>query len=357
MENSRKSLHLSVCATDKCNRGCKHCMVSATNNGVEFAKKQWIRKLVREAKELNYVVHGFITGLGEPLMHPKITDLTKGFIGLKVCKELNIITSGFLAKDLEERSRFLELIELQKKCNLEFQLSFNLYSPTFSERLSETLSLLFSQNLTTMSEINIVCDNKNYYKTFHELCDVMACIGVKIGMDINPLCYDYSDPRFKQIQQVFLKQEFNEESWIQLFGDALSISCIYKVSGKDKTSKFFRANVSMTTPLGHAKNLPAGCFDQGRKFVCKDVLRSKNDNDNAHLIMGADGRIFAGCDCLLANLSLGTWETPLNKIILRKNILKKHLMRHILSDNSLNWKKDWPCEECAALAKRNFSFD
>jgi hypothetical protein len=173
-------------------------------------------------------------------------------------------------------------------------------------------------------------------------------------MDINPLTLDYYDASFKQNFPIFLKQEFDENEWIHLFGDALFVPCIYKVSGKNRVNKYFRTNVSMTAPIGCAKDLPAGCFSQDRNFTCDRILKAKGNADQ--LLMGPDGRIFAGCNCLLGNLPLGTWETPLKKLLLRKNLLQKHLLKLVLSDQHAKWS-DWPCEECAAIAKRNFTFD
>jgi hypothetical protein len=110
----------------------------------------------------------------------------------------------------------------------------------------------------------------------------------------------------------------------------------------------------MAAPLGFAAKLPNNCFDNRERFKCNKILFAKSDP--GRLLMGPDGRIFATCDCLLGNLQLGTWQTPLSKLMLRKKMLQNHLMKFVLSNKHLKWNK-WPCEECAAMVQRNFTFD
>lgn len=346
-----KNFYLSILATNKCNRGCKHCAASATEKGNKFVKPMWINKLVREAKELGLKVYGAISGLGEPLMHPQITKVARAFTGLKVCKEIKIITSGFLPDAYDEKERFRKLVGSSFSPIMRFGFSFNLYSPTFSKRLEETFGMLIRHRGASFSDINVVCDRNNYFKTFIELHEVLACMEVDLGIEILPLKYDYSDEYFKRVLPNFLCREYSEEMETELFGDSLLAPYIYRIESKKYGRKFFCMGTSMTYKAGLASRFSDDHFCR-TKMHCKEVME---DTDGFALYMDPEGNIFPACNCVLQGLQIGTWRTPLKELLLRKSLLRNEMMGLVISDQSLKWGNDM-CKECALLARRNFSF-
>lgn len=354
MKNGRELLFLGVLPTDKCNRGCAHCLTCATSNGNNFVRAMWIRKLVIEAKELKYRIKGSLSGLGEPLMHPKIAKLAQAFVGLKVCTGIDITTSGFLAKDLEEKKRFLKLINhhsLRRSLHLNF--SFNLYSPTFPERLQETLSAYFCRKVRTYCDISVVADCKNFYQTFAEMAEAFCCMEVKTGMHTTPLRYDHQNKAFKLLINSFLSQEYTEKNEMHLYGNSLFMPYIYSIESKKYGKKYFRIDPQMTIPEGRAEKFSKEYF-RTENYCCENILFAREKVPS--LFLGPDGRVFPGCKCVFSDLHIGTWKTPLSVLLARKKMLQEKLLSLVLSDMQMKWGEN-PCEQCAALVKRNFCFD
>lgn len=353
MTSKDKVLRLGVFVTDRCNRGCSHCLVKATDKGRQYLQPEQLRKLVIEAKDLGYKIEGHISGMGEPLMNREVVKITEAFTGLKICREISFITSGFLAKDANEKALFQELITSDFQEILVINFSFNLYSPSFSERLEESVGELFNNGNFSNSWIQMACDRKNYFKTLFELSEIFYSIQTKQGMKWRKLPQDVSqEPAFKVNFHEFLNQEFDEKEELQLLGGAWFIPSVHKFENDIKGTHYLWVNPIMASPIGRAKNLP---IDNLRKknFRCR-LLFGKQLNDA--LYMGPNGDIFPDCNCTLSGLRIGTWETPLQELLTRRKILHENLLGKILFDKNLSWNQEHPCDACAALAKRAFPF-
>lgn len=96
--------------TDKCQLNCKHCLTKKLNlqNEIEYEK---IKDIIYECKE-----HGaFLVKLGggEPLLHPNILDIIKGFSDANMLVSLS--TNGYLIND--------NLAKFMKKYNVKVSIS------------------------------------------------------------------------------------------------------------------------------------------------------------------------------------------------------------------------------------------
>lgn len=350
---------LNVFVTNRCNRGCRHCLVRATDSGRKYLKPEWVRKLVLEAKDLGYKLQGSISAMGEPLMNRDVVKIAEAFSGLKICRDIIFITSGFLAKDEGEKQLFQELINSHFREILTINFSFNLYAPAFSERLQESISVMFKNNNFSRSHIRIVCDRNNYFKTINELIEILYSLQTRMGMKWSPALYCMSDEfRFKSLEAKLLNLskrpnwDFSEERELQLAGDAFSIPSIQRFESEARGEHYLFINVGLVSRIGRARNLPEACFF-GKNFRCRLIFGKQLDDI---LYMGPDGEIFPDCNCTLSGLQIGTWETPLQELLTRRRILHENLVGKILSDRKLCWNREHPCDVCATLAKRNFSF-
>ena len=353
MTSTDKLFRLGVLVTDRCNRGCSHCLVKAQDKGRQYLQPEQVRKLVIEAKALNYKIEGHISGMGEPLMNRKVVKIAEAFTGLKICREISFITSGFLAKDEDERALFRELITSHFREVLTINLSFNLYSPSFSERLEESIGELLNSGKFSNSRINMVCDRKNYFKTLFELSEIFYSIQTKQGIKWRTLPQDVShESAFRVNFHEFLNQAFNEEEEAQLTGGAWFIPSIHKFESEDKGIHYLWVDPTMASHIGRAKNLPGGNFSK-RNFRCRLIFGAQDDYS---LYLGPDGKIFPACNCTLSGLQIGTWETPLQELFERKRALQKNLLQTILASKTLVWNKKHPCDACAAMAKGVFPF-
>jgi len=353
MTTEDKVLNFAACVTDRCNRGCRHCLARATDSGRKYLKPEWVRKLVLEAKDLGYKLQGDISAMGEPLMNRDVVKIAEAFSGLKICRDIVFITSGFLAKDKHEKNLFQELITSNFNEVLSVNFSFNLYAPGFSERLLESVCAMFESGNFSRPYIRLVCDRNNYFDTINELIEVLHLIQVRTGMKWSTVMQDMpEEPRFKTFVSKYRRWEFSEEQELQWAGHALSIPSIQRFESEVRGQHYLFINVGLVSRIGRARNLSKTCFF-GKNFRCQILFNKKLEDA---LYMSPDGGIFPDCNCVLGGLQIGTWETPLQELLARRRILHKNLLGKILSDRSLHWDREYPCETCATLAKRNFSF-
>jgi hypothetical protein len=276
-----KVLKLNLFVTNKCDRGCKHCVFTATNKGCDYLQPEQVRKLVLEAKELGFRLEGSISGKGEPLMHKDIVNVVKAFTGLKICREIVFLTSGFLKNADEERAAFQNLIESDFKEILSLNFSFNLYSKSFPERFLASIQEVFGRDDVSFSQMLVTYDCKNYFKTMTELIELLHSVEIFTGMQWEEIFHDESDdPIFKASMQELVSQEINVVKIARLIGLSYSMPSFHRFESKGK-KHYLKIGSGHISPVGRAGMFPRRCFPE-RKFHCR-LLLGKHDINSLYL--------------------------------------------------------------------------
>jgi organic radical activating enzyme len=130
---------IAVLCTTKCDTGCKHCSFNSKPQG-EDLPIECIKTLKKSIKNYEGEVKLTFTGGGEPLMWQHLPE------AVSILKDLpnvyfSMVTSGCLNKN---DNRFFILKEALKQAEGKIMVehSFNLFSPSFPERLGFTLPLI-----------------------------------------------------------------------------------------------------------------------------------------------------------------------------------------------------------------------
>lgn len=283
-------LELNIYATTGCDTGCGHCSQnSSMQNQVHFTP-ELAEKLISDLDKKNQEVVFIITGGGEPLLNPYIVEILDIFIQYDGTDTIHLITSGFLEKEVLRKKRLGEIIGLNKsKEKLIIHQSFNLYHPSFSERLQNMTSFMLENRLQSSVFTETCISIENAEDTLSTEKSILKALALKNGysfyaLPINQVLgeskfpLDSSAPiRFETLCFLYTKAYLSNTYYV-----------IKKPSGGEGLVVF-----SMPKPLeksGRGKYLP----DSGlARVVCTPML----DSDDSSLIIAPDGSVYPDCGC------------------------------------------------------------
>ena len=171
--------------TERCNLRCKHCFVSADNEGSDMEYKSIIDYII-PAIIKNNISKVTLTG-GEPLLYPRLADLVNTLSDQGV--SVGICTNGVLVNE--------ELLELIKNCKgVHFNVSLDGFSPNshgrfrgnekpkvFS-RIIENIKLLGRYHM--LKGILVTPNVFTPLEEYIELCDFAKKAGAEYVL-MNPL--------------------------------------------------------------------------------------------------------------------------------------------------------------------------
>lgn len=171
--------------TERCNLHCKHCFVSAINNGKQMDFKVIKDKILPRLIKLN-VVKVTLTG-GEPFMHPQLLDICNLFSDNNI--EITICTNGTLVSN-NLLSKFITISKLKFNISLD-GFSFNSHGQFRQmKNINEFDNLLFNiQNIGKIGKLNgLLCTPNSFCKKeeFIQLCQFAKSNNAKYVL-FNPL--------------------------------------------------------------------------------------------------------------------------------------------------------------------------
>jgi hypothetical protein len=149
-----KMLYIYVNGTTRCDTGCKHCYVNSGPEG-EDMDIGVIKRLAKSISKFKGQVFVWFVGGGEPLLWPLLPEAIKTLrpLSFHKVKGLRLFTSGALKDD--GRLPILKKA-LEADPYLKFTLSFNLYSPSFPDRIQATLPYIFENAKSGVMSVNMV---------------------------------------------------------------------------------------------------------------------------------------------------------------------------------------------------------
>lgn len=150
----KKEVRVAVLCTSKCDTGCQHCFCNSGKNGDDLSLDA-IRALKKSIKKFKGLATVCFTGGGEPLMWP---HLPKAISILRTLPNVRfaMVTSGCLDKKDERLAVLKEVFKVERK--IIFNHSFNLFSPSFSQRLAFTLPYILTKGRYVDTFIKLVAD-------------------------------------------------------------------------------------------------------------------------------------------------------------------------------------------------------
>ncbi len=165
-------IRIAVLPTTKCHTGCSHCNFKSTAKGEDLALTE-IEKLKKTIKKHPGQVEVVFTGGGEPLEWPHLPAAISSLQKLPNVS-FGVVTSGCL-NEKDDRFRILkEVLDIEPE--IYFSHSFNLFSPTFPQRLEFTLPYLLKRSNSYATDIKMLCGIKEEGTELNLLMDDVVYI-------------------------------------------------------------------------------------------------------------------------------------------------------------------------------------
>lgn len=205
---------IAVLCTTKCNTGCRHCSFDSMPKGEDMALGV-IRELKKSLQECQDQVTVIFTGGGEPLQWPHLPE------ALSLLKDLPeivfvLMTSGCLGKN-DERFAVLKESLKQVQGKLKVTFSFNLFSPTFPQRLAFTLPFILIEERYRVTNVKMTGGltasfkdgRKSFSFYFDEIKESMEkSLKEAIGGFAKLVLPPKNTPLLKKMATLFLKEGF-----------------------------------------------------------------------------------------------------------------------------------------------------
>lgn len=326
---SQGYLGIRLYPTNICDTGCRHCIEDSGMKKAFHFQASMARAIVKEARWRRWDLSVLITGGGEPLLCQNLEEIVQIFKSYERLSFFFINTSGFLREE-EERERRFRAIFCDKEMSRHIGLSFNLYHPSFPERLAnvaEALMAMHDKNFL-MLRACVSCENaketnrqieknikeiaarqsgKHFYLPIGHGWDGRACIG-KIHSLLEEGSYGP-----KQASKLMFEGEIAEH-WHAIKNERGGLVIMLE-------------HYSLI-PEGRALRL---CETPYSNTYCPEI---ECFNKQAELTIDADGLVYPEQSCHGdKNMNLGRiGQDQLAKMLMRKQVFREKITKALLGD-------------------------
>jgi organic radical activating enzyme len=189
----RKTLRIEVHITDHCNLNCKSCNVYSPLAAAGFLD---IGRLQNDLKRLSELTGGVLEDIlmigGEPLLHPKITEICKITREYFPKVKIGIITNGLLLQKMDA-----VFWKTCKEYNInititKYPIKLDMESIKYHAKLFEvSLNILYEKSERAFYVVPFDANgNQNPKKSFKYCCIANRCIILRDGkLSCNPVLY------------------------------------------------------------------------------------------------------------------------------------------------------------------------
>jgi len=338
-------------------------MNSCTKNVRHFTPR--MTKLLAEELADYDKIEISITGGGEPLLSPYLASNVK-YLRKKLGRRFhfNVVTSGFLPKEKFEKRQLGALLKKFSKGEIFIPaLSFNLFSPSFPERLRNTLCFIAENSKLRRVAIKLCSSTDILMDTYEKLDDVFSKMHRENEAWIHPvLAYSYPDPPHDKPLPVIADDFFTTTIWSEhrhevLEGSAHLYPSIYHMYACD-----YRRALSL-----EVKPFLIRRYGRARQNIHKDyapkIHRCQILNDFGYppkldvMDISFDGHYIPDCKCPRDHsTSLGQLgKVSLQEALRRKNEFMQKMPGYLLMDRR-NFDPLDLCTMCQQLKAEHFDF-
>lgn len=305
---------------------------------------------MESAKTYDRKITVCITGGGEPLMSPELIPVVETFMKDSQVSQMSVITSGFLSKNLNEKKRLENLLDLQTRNKLSLDVSFNCFNPTFPERLHNFLRLFIKSPEIKTVTLRFCVSLTNFGKTFNDSAKVLEAFEEEFDLEIRGHMVDFGSEDFKR--SLYL---FNETLFKKKYLDYLTLKayCIPTVFAIYKDSDMVKAIKVYPFPFirnGRGRTIKDRLMGNG--FYCTTMLKM----DSGHLHVDFNGTYFSQCGCAqFPEMKIGEIGDNIDEVLERKSLLAQKLMEKMFLSREIFPKNAIACDFCLAFMK-NITF-
>lgn len=359
-----KKIFITLDATSKCNRQCQHCGMDANTENVSHFTLRMTELLIEELNKYEKAEIS-ITGGGEPLLNPylpKIIDKFREKLGKKLY--FNIITSGALLSETKEMGRLKRILKRHGSDKvMELVASFNLFNPTFPERIRNTLLLAAKSSNLRRFTIKLCFSIENVLETHVKLDETFDKMRQDCEAAMDPyLVFSYPASGKFVVPEYGVEDDFfSAKQWSEFYMEVRKIVAhTYPSTYIMRMFEFPRNLFLYVAPFplikrGRGKNIKG----KGHPPNCDVILNGdyfrRTRRHEIHI--SSSGYLLPTCSCPRSEeMSFGKiGETPLIEAIKKIDLFGNETRKHLLADQRI-FPRDNLCEICKELKARYFKF-
>jgi len=342
-----RNVGMSLFPTSVCDTGCAHCCDNCNMKNPTHFTRELAQEIVKDVKREKVDFGILFTGNGEPLMAPELLGIADVFGGYKNTRFMTMITSGFIQADGFRKSQFEALLERPYGKNLQVEQSFNLFHPSFPERLTNSIELMAASKSKRFFTVRTCMSLDNRHETWGSI-EQAICAAAK-NLDAThcymlPVGWHKTDREryFPWIQEML--QKFEVSPQVAVEASLMPHWCVIKTK---QGGVLLEIQPISLEKIGRGKNIAQ---DPWSKFVC-GIMGIHNDW-GAHLSVRTNGDVYPECSCpAVEHMRLGTIGIDsLSDITRRKDVFAEGFMRAILLDRRMfDWGTFDVCNFCQQI--------
>lgn len=329
----QKNIGITLYPTTRCDTGCSHCLDDCNMSNPRDFSPAMAQQIVDELEKENARLALFLTGQGEPLMNQNLPNILDVFSAYKNTYRIAMVTSGFTDKDELRRRNFEALLQRSYYDQIFVDHSFNLFHPSFPERLKNAIKMLVDAEHRRLLTVRMCVAGDNYDETWQSLWDSLADVTNELGLvyyrQIVGMDEDSRKEHFPYVTKL-IKESGRFRDWAVDFESALIPQWHTIGYGSMKgPSLFVKAEAILLEKAGRASKTSLIAVDS---FVC-ELFKNLDIGNSVPLTIDSEGNIYPACDCPMIIGKVG--QDSIIELAKRKEKFSEKIWREILADKRM----------------------
>lgn len=339
----KRHVGITLFPTSRCDTGCAHCIDSSNCAAPIHFTRELAETITSEARKLRWQLSVLLTGGGEPLMTPELIGIADTFGAYKRLGKFGIVTSGFTDNEPDRREQFETLLQRAYAKRIMVEQSFNLYHPSFPERLENTARLLMNTYPKHHFTLRACMSLDNLGQTQDRIGDAIRNIAKKMDATYIPVPLGWQESD-RRLFPAYENRVIGSKAARRLEVEAHLTPQWHAIKTKDGGI------------IVHVQPIPLEHGGRGASITERPWAACVCDALQAHwrdtcLIVTPDGSVYPECSCWpTVHMRLGTLgKDSLEELVRRKDVFSARIMRAMLADNRMC---TWGTQETCTLCKQ-----
>lgn len=304
-----------------CDVICRHCsdVEKFTNQTMTV---ELVDRLLKQAKWSWCQLVVVVMGTGEPLLCKNFVPIMDRLLSSPLVNIVKLVTSGFTKEEKVKKGRFEELIDLDGFAKCIVTQSFNLYHPTFPERMKNIIETILARHSKCMIKVGMAVSKDNAEKTMQVFAQSLKTVDIGEAYDVYPVVIgkEVLDEEIveRQMQAIQRQQHGIKNKYLSLLPQ------IYVIKGETKKIGL-KVMPFPVESVGRGKCISEEFFSNSR---C-DTFRSYPDMIPS-IYIGPDGECYPDINCFnVPQMKLGNINKEKLSVILAS---KEELLISLIAD-------------------------
>ncbi|EKE16271.1 MAG: hypothetical protein ACD_11C00022G0003 [uncultured bacterium] len=347
-DSVERNFGITLLLTSMCDTGCSHCMDSSTIHNPTHFPKEMAEEIMREVRQKGWNFLAFLTGGGEPLMHPDFLGVVDVFGEYEKTVSVGMVTSGFLEGDVSREFNLREFLQRPYVPESHVEQSFHLYHPSFSDRFVNMVKLLQEIRERSLMNVRMCLSFENCEESWNKLERTIQSAADEIGGDYYALPGGFTEneqPNFSIVERNLGRGNWHFD-WIAE-KESLLISRCYVIRNNRDGGILLNIRPIPFDNIGRGKKIQESAWSQ---FVCGIFLDHK-DFFSTRLSVDFHGYVYPEYCCAGGHMRLGrVGQDSMEEMLLKGYRIFQRLPSIILADKRMfKWGTYEVCKLCQQI--------